>query len=306
MRAGWRRLLASTALVAGPWFVFSWFYLGSAVPDTLLLKAHSRGIWGKWNFFNGPGMYATSGWAGRPGVVAIAFAPAVLGAAALVPFRRLGAPVGLGAGAVAYYVVLALIQPGPYHWYYVQPTAALATFLAIAVGVWLKRAQAQPGRRALVPALALCGASVIALGCAYRAVRQGVPWESPLITTNWANARDYERVGKALRDRVGPAAVQSLPEVGTLAYYCECELIDGYSLRAGAVPVIDAEIDKAGTPIRQLLRMNYVWLDRGERVPRSEYQLIYTRGRATGRDVWNVWSRWNHAGNIRLVRLPSS
>jgi hypothetical protein len=52
--------------------------------------------------------------------------------------------------------------------------------------------------------------------------------------------------------------------------------------------------------------MNYVWLDRGERVPRSEYQLIYTRGRATGRDVWNVWSRWNHAGNIRLVRLPSS
>jgi hypothetical protein len=58
------------ALVAGPWFVFSWIYFGSAVPDTLLIKASQRHIWTTWGFFNGPAMYVDL--ARRGGAVALA------------------------------------------------------------------------------------------------------------------------------------------------------------------------------------------------------------------------------------------
>ena len=40
-------------LVAGPWFVFSWSVLGSAVPDTLIIKTLQKPWAGKYDFTNG-------------------------------------------------------------------------------------------------------------------------------------------------------------------------------------------------------------------------------------------------------------
>src|SRR5439155_7424549 len=42
IRVRWRSVLATVAFVAGPWFVFSWVYFGSAVPDTLLVRTLQR------------------------------------------------------------------------------------------------------------------------------------------------------------------------------------------------------------------------------------------------------------------------
>ena len=320
MRAGWRKLLATAAAVAGPWFVFSWIYLGSVVPDTLVIRTLQRDIWGRWDFFNGPVMYAT-GAAGRPNAVALAFAPAVLGLATLVGWsvlrrssrwgasdavRRLGPAAGLGAGGVAYYLVLSAIRPGPYHWYYVPPAAALSIFLAIALGTWLTGERARPGRSALAPVLALGVAALLAVGSAARDVKQGVPWRSPVFSTNFATASDYARVGRALRTRVGGATVGSYGEIGTLAYYCRCEIVDVYSHRGEAVQLIKHELDTASPVVKPVLELNYEWLDRDEKPPRLGYALGYRHGPGSGADVWQVHSRWTGAGHVRLIRLRGS
>jgi hypothetical protein len=319
IRAGWRRLLATVALVAGPWFAFSWVYFGSAVPDTLLIRTLQRHIWGKWNFFNGPAMYA--GVAGRGGAVALAFAPALLGLLALIAwsvlrrssrwtisdaFPLLGPAAGLGAGGVAYYLVLSLSQPGPYHWYYVPPTVGLSMFLAIALGAWLTRERERFAGRARLPVAALGVVASIALGSGVRDVRQGVPWRSPIFSTNSATANDYARIGRALRRRLGGATVASFGEIGTLAYYCECEIVDVYSHRGEAIQLVNHELDTAGPLVKPILELNYAWLDRHREPPRLGYRLTYTRGPGSGRDVWQVWSRWMGVGHVRLIPVPGS
>jgi hypothetical protein len=304
VRARWRRALAATALVAGPWFLFSWIYFGSAVPDTLLIKTAQRSIWGKWGFFNGPKMYAT-GLAGRPRTVELAFAPAALGVVALAVFarrRRFDPVFGLGAGAVAYYAVLSVLDPGPYHWYYVPPIVALSTVLAIAAGSWLT----ERGGRALAPALAVGLTALLALGIVVRDVRQGVPWRSPILSTNYATADSYERVGKLVRGAVRGATVSSFGEIGTLAYYCDCRIVDVYSHRGEAIPLIDHQIAKADV-LRPLLDLNYLLLDRDRQPPRIQYRLGYAHGPATsGGAVWPVWSRWLGPGHVRLIPVPDS
>jgi hypothetical protein len=292
-------------LIAGPWFVFSWIYLGSAVPDTLVIKTEQRPVWGRWGYFNGPDIY-TRGYAGRPNVVALTFAPAIAGVVALGGWvlarrGRIG-PVGaLGAGGVGYYLVLSAIDPGPYHWYYLPPITALATFLAIALGAWLRDARESPARSPLVPTLALAGAGLLACAAGARAVGHGVPWRSPLITTNFASARDYERVGRAVRMRVGQSAVASSGEIGTLAYYCECQIVEVFSHRGYLVPLVERDVDEAAPVVKQALQLNYLWLDRGERPPRIAYRLAYGHGPGAGRDVWNVWSHWTGPGHFSLI-----
>src|SRR5205814_4751573 len=102
VRRGWRRALGALVLVSLPWFLFSWLYFGSAVPDTLVIKTAQRHIWGKWSFFDGPVMYSEND-PGRRQAILLAFAPAALGVVALAAglaarrswLRPLGPVVGL-------------------------------------------------------------------------------------------------------------------------------------------------------------------------------------------------------------------
>src|SRR5205807_4770702 len=112
-------------------------------------------------------------------------------------------------------------------------------FLAIALGTWVSEERARPGRRAVAPVLAFGVVALLALGNTVRDVKQGVPWRSPIFSTNFATASDYARIGRALRARVAGATVASYGEIGTLAYYCECEIVDVYSHRGEAVQLIN-------------------------------------------------------------------
>ncbi|WP_284750349.1 hypothetical protein [Amycolatopsis sp. RTGN1] len=68
----WQSVLAAAA-VALPWFAFSWVVLGSAVPDTVIIKTLQKS-WGQWDFGNGPGLYAEV----FPWATAASFLPAAL------------------------------------------------------------------------------------------------------------------------------------------------------------------------------------------------------------------------------------
>jgi hypothetical protein len=317
VRRNLARALVPLALVAAPWPVFSWFYFGSAVPDTFVIKTSQGGLWGIWQFITGPIMFSNVR-GGEASAVALAFAPALLGAFLLIGYLmartsvrwatsdslpRLGPAAGLGAGGIAHYAAFSLIDPGPYHWYYVPTTTSLSMFLAIALGVWLRHARARPDWRPAVPALALGVAGLIVLGSVARDLRQGVPWRSPLISTNFANPSDYERIGKAVRARVGRATVAGPGEIGALAYYCECDMTDVYSDRGIALDLIKGRIGNAGLLSKQLLELNYELLDRDLKPRHNDYRLAYAPGPGSGRDVWQIQSRWQGVGHLSLIRL---
>ena len=315
IRRGWRRTLIATIVVAAPWFLASWIFLGSVVPDTLIIKRGQAGLFGVWSYATGPVMYYTS----RPNAVLIAFLPAVIGLFVLVGwfvvrtavrwasadgFPSLGPVAGLGAGAVAYYGVYSVLGVGPYHWYYVPPSVALSAFLVIAAGVWLTAARRRPRLRAGAPGLVLGLAGLLAVGNFAVDAGKGVPWKSPVIFGNWASAKDYARVGAELRKRVGNATVSAPGEIGTLAYFCDCALVDEFSDRGVVVADINRRISHAGLVKRAIYRLNYLWLDRSQKPRRVDYRLRYGRGPATGPDSWQVWSAAKGVGHFTLLRGP--
>ncbi len=322
VRRCWRLSLGVAVLVAAPWFLFSWIFFGSAVPDTLLIKTASQQHWFDFSFIVSPVLYFTR----RENMVAAAFLPATIGVLVLVvwlvartsvrwePSHRLpaiGPAVALGAGGVAYYLQFAVLDVPPYHWYYVPPMASLSMFLVIAAGVWLKRARERDRLRPAIPALLLGVISLLVGANLTRDLTQGVPWSAPAITTNFATASEYARVGLALRKRVGNATVENDGEVGTVAYFCDCALVEQFSDRRHVIPLINERISKAGLLSRVVYKLNYLWLNRDEKPARARYLLRFRFGSAprAGPDVWPVYSPSTLffekvPGHITLSRLP--
>ncbi|WP_181779437.1 hypothetical protein [Pseudonocardia pini] len=111
-RNGWR-VAVSAAGTALPWFVLSWLWLDSAVPDTMLLKAGLT--WGQWNYGTGVLLWQPI----FPSAVILSVLPAAIGLLAL-PFwiRSRVRPVGLvlGVGALAHGAAFLMIGTAPFHW----------------------------------------------------------------------------------------------------------------------------------------------------------------------------------------------
>lgn len=315
VRHSWRRAAAVAALVAAPWFVFSWIALGSAVPDTLLIKTSQQGLFGVWSFPIGPVLYYTNQW----NMVAVAFLPVMLGLFALAawflarisvrwePAHRLpplGPAAALGAGGVAYYGVFWLLKVPPYHWYYVPSMTSLSMFLVVAVGFWLKRARSHPRLRSAAPVLALVCLGLLTSAGLAREVKVGVPWHRPAISTNYAPAAQYARVGVALRKRVGAATVKNYGEIGTLAYFCNCALVELFSDRAYVMPLINKRIDKASWLTRPIYNLNFLWLDRDHEPRPLGYKLRQAFGPGTGANDWQISSPSGAVSHLTLSLAP--
>lgn len=299
----------TAVVVAAPWYVFSWVALGSAVPDTLVIKQEQEGLFGRWTYATGPVMY----YLGEQFAVGMAFGPALLGLVAwfgLVGLRLarrwtrfpdVSALVGLGGGAVAYFVVYTVLGVGPYHWYYVAPGTALAMFAVAALGTWFGTAKRHETLLERPPLVALGLVTLFVVGAASVGVTRELPWRSPVIFGNWASASDYAHVGRELRERVGDDTVASPGEIGTLAYHCECRIMDVFSDRGRVAELVNDRIAKSGPVSAALLRFNYLFFDRDAERAEVDYRLRYKRGPGAGEDTWQVYSDALGVGHFTLV-----
>jgi hypothetical protein len=303
---GWWKIGLSAAAVSLPWFVWSWYALGSAIPDTLVIKQVLRG-WGIWEFDRGLELFLGK----YPMPTALSLLAPVLGTLALAAWlvlrvvrfrrpgpRRLDAPALLALGGIGYYVAYTQLGVAPYHWYYAPTVTALTILLAMAAGAAVAgagglAARVAAGAGAAVPAL-LVAAQLGFTGW------QGLPWSQAPIMSNGFTPADYARMGLALRERVGDATVASPDEIGTLAYFCGCNIMDGFSDR-GYLPAQLAQREAESGPFgRALLELNYRHLDRDLRPRPLVWQLRRVDG--PGPDpVFTGSSAWATVNHLDLV-----
>lgn len=240
------QVVGVAATVDLPWFAASWWWLGSAIPDTLLFKVSE--VWVGNSFASGLWHYEL----GYPLATALSVLPAVVGLFVLIAWSALGAcrrggpaaalAVVWGLGAVLHITVYLLLWPPPYHWYYGPAIGALSMLTVLGVGALSYRMQR---------AGALTSGVLIAVTVLFLAAR---PWTVMPISSNWASADEYA----ALAARV-PAGttIETFGEVGTVAYFCDCTVVDRLSDRAQVADLLQAKRPPAGTVSRVLFDWNY-------------------------------------------------
>ncbi|WP_414640438.1 hypothetical protein [Amycolatopsis sp.] len=295
----WRTTFAALAVTV-PWFLFSWTVLGSAVPDTLIIKTLQQS-WGPWDFTNGPLVY----WRHFPIATMLSFLPLVAGALIgllwtvryrqgserakrLQPFAVLAI-----AGAVHYVTYVWLTVP-PYHWYYGPSIIAATVFVA---------ASASVVERVRVGVFAVA-AAVIAWSATVSVVldRQH---DYSAITTNHASSERYQQIGRELGALANGRVVRSAGEIGALAYSCQCAIVDIFSDRGSLTPAIIESKNRSGPLGRALIEANFRFLD--QTVPPTLPDLVLEE---TWNKVppgvlasWDISSPWTGSQHLYLRPL---
>jgi hypothetical protein len=230
-------LIGIAGLVSLPWSVLSWFWLGSAVPDTMVIKL-GEGMDDR-TFANGLYYF----FLGYPFAVTVSLIPPAVGVLVLLGgWRRASAPVHLvlGVGGLLHAATYLLLDTAPYQWYYGPAIGSLTMLGAIGAP-----------RASLRTVTVGASVAMVALTAVYLVVR---PWTLTTISGNWATPTEY----RALAERApAGAVVQSFGEVGTLAYYCACTVTDRLSDRGWFAEILAQQEARAGPLERALLELNY-------------------------------------------------
>ena len=290
--------IAVAAVTVSPWFASSWWWLGSALPDTVVIKT-GQSSWEGFDFVDGILLYFQR----YPFATGVAVVVPVLGAVCLVvsilvrAFRRNGILLAWGVGGVVYYVAYGFLAVPPYHWYYGVPVVAGT---AVFVGTVLR----QRGLLRRVGLLASYVAASAGAGVWIWAVlnSQVVP-----ITTNHATPAQYRVVAADIAVQLDGASVQSAGEIGAISYYCECVIVDRFSDRGLLLPDLENREADAGAS-GWLWRLNFRNLDadalRTEGPIPLDYRLVRLEpGETSPQSVleWPVTSPWTGDHRLFLV-----
>jgi hypothetical protein len=186
----------------------------------------------------------------------------------------------------------SLLRPPPYHWYYVPAVTCiilLASFgLGAAYGTF--RGRIWP-KRLLLGATLVC-LSVPPLGMFHLLARDRFVVKEMPIHSNWASQEQYREIGLWLKQRHIKEGIVVQVEIGTIAYYCDCYMLNFFSDRSWLEPCL---IRRPPGLLTTLLEIDYLFLDKVRRFPPSSYCLAECEEDVPDENVakkWNVSSRW--------------
>jgi hypothetical protein len=279
-------------LSIAPWYLFSWIHLGSLIPDSLIIRM-TQTFWQGGTFWNGPVVYLRR----YPAETLLSFAYLPLFATLLLPQVR-NSPILrllLVLGLVHYIAYSALAVP-PFHWYYVPESAIVILFGALTMGTIYMLCRPVPWQRIVAQAVMAVAVVLPVLGMYQLLARDDFkPTEMP-IHTNLASQEQYRQVGLWLKDNVRGHTVQLEGEIGTLAYYCDCHLLDAFSDRRWLTDGVHT-VAAGRSPSAALYRLNFLFLRDDPGFPPYAY-LLTVRGDPEATTYphvkeWETSTRWS-------------
>ncbi|HEX9334255.1 MAG TPA: hypothetical protein VF892_00155, partial [Pseudonocardiaceae bacterium] len=181
----------------------------------------------------------------------------------------------------------------------------LVTYLAVVIAaLWPPRPAGVPARLPAFGGLAMVAALLVYSVGDYTGT--GLPRKVAQITTNWALPAQYALVGQQLHGLVGNRGVQSAGEIGAIAYFCDCEILDVFSDPGDADNLINIEINRHPGPVGTLMAWNFRFRNRtvAPAVPALLLEFGPSRP-ARALASWPVSSPWMGRNVLSLVANPS-
>lgn len=293
-------------LSATPWYLFSWIYLGSAVPDTLFIKM-GQGSWGYWSFANGAALYFSK----YPLEMSIALSALIL--LPTIFFRNIYRKTIVKVILIcfsAHFSAYCILHVPPYHWYYTIEIVCIILLGVFGLGFYLSGAgensfviSHKTRQSTLCLAIAL---PVIGIGSLFY-LKDGALSE-PHIHTNWATADQYKTIAKSISAATAEKkAIVVDGEIGTLAYFCENFLLDPFTDRSQLIPQVQKYVEKKSSFLKAFIYINHFFLkvDTGPSTP--PYTLtIDPKPSGAGKLLkkWHLSSKWSGLKILKLYKLP--
>ncbi len=285
------QFLGILLITVAPWYLFSWVRLGSLVPDSLIIRV-TQTAWQGGTFLHGPAIY----YGKYPAETLLAFAylaflPALL-------FRRVrdSAVIRLLlAVGIAHFLAYSTLAVPPFHWYYAPEVAVLILFGSLALGTAVSGRDWRRWGTLAAHAVVVLAFVVPVAGMYTLLARDHFRVTEVPIHTNLASAEQYQKVGLSVKGTVARKTVLMEGEIGTLAYYCDCYLLDAFSDRHWLTEGVHEVLAGPG-PIAALFRINFLFLREQASFPAYSY-LLTVRADPAGTTFphlqeWQTSTRW--------------
>jgi hypothetical protein len=188
---GLRLRFGDYLMCIAPWYIFSWIYLGSLLPDTLFIKITQRS-WGTWDFLNGLDLYY------------LVYRLETIFSVLLLPFillllnkqvRRLPVIQFLLLTSIAHFAGYSILHVPPYYWYYVPELTAIALIGSFGLGILFQHDNVGIWRRRGIQGIATTFLVLQTAGMVYILIKDGFPIREMPIHTNWATHEQYREIG---------------------------------------------------------------------------------------------------------------
>jgi hypothetical protein len=274
-----------------PWYIFSWIYLGSLLPDTLFIKIAQRS-WGTWDFLNGLDLYYR------------VYHFETIFSFLLLPFilllfnkqvRELPAVQFLLLTSIAHFAGYSILHVPPYYWYYIPEITAIVLISSFGLGVLFQQVNSQTWNRKGIPGILAILLILQASGMFYILARDEFALKEMPIHTNWATHEQYREIGEWLKEHDDGSRVLVDGEIGTLGYYCDCYLSSFFSDRKWLGQFVHNQT--MGNGIKpSLYRINFLFLDKEAKFPQPAYLLSEIpkgKGASTAAiKEWRTTTKW--------------
>ncbi len=297
LRRRWRQallVLGCLLLVVLPWLSFSWYHLGSLVPDTLFLK-RSQVSWNGYSFLQGPQFYW--GQFRIPVLLSVLLAPGLvfLKPRLFSPKQRNSAALtlllGLGFYAAIHFFAYSCLHVPPYHWYYVVEVAAIVIFGAL--GLYSVSPRLRPFTTVLLV--------LVVLASGVCSVRSVLVDGTPAIATNWATPGQYQQIALWTNRNVPDKQIHMAVELGTVQFYADADMVDVFADRS-------AIVSELATPhsalVGALLRFNFRHFHK-QNLPGLRYELVPCDGKRTPLQEWATSTPYNGARQWCVYQLST-
>ncbi|MEM1178250.1 MAG: hypothetical protein AAGM22_07905 [Acidobacteriota bacterium] len=308
---GWRERLRSIlafGLTAAPWYLYSWVYLGSLLPESFFIKTSTLAAWGPWTFSNGFALYF-----GRMQLEILLTVFFALFLVLLPRFKGSAAArtaATAGAFALGHGVVYSAMEVPPYHWYYVPQILALVFLGAFALGLSRPSDDASPARRTAWRLAIAAALLVPALGLLELHRRAGFDLQEMPLHSNWASAREYREIAEWLGAEAPRHAFGLVGgEIGALSYYCDCYFLDHFTDRRVTAVTIKQSLEKRSW-MQPLMLLNFFFYEDANTYPPVYFFLkgdLDSPSEGLGPLVkrWQFGNRWEQETWLSLFAIAS-